>query len=132
MSLYKELHRPNKSLKFDSPNAEVSFLKSFNLKLASSPSKPRVLTIETDIFNTKSDDFLLKPNISPSLSKKNPIVQDSPVYDVFYKTCFKKSPMGNFTTMGNFDFPKKVLKNGVYNKNSKGISGETTWKPSKK
>ena len=132
MTLYKDLHRPNKSLSFDSPNAEMSFLKSLTLKLASSPSKPRVLTIETDIFNTKSDNFFLKQKISPPASKKNPIVQDSPVYDNIFKSSFRKTPMSNVTTMGEFDIPKKAIKKGEFNMNYKGISGENTWKPSKK
>jgi len=39
MALYKELHRPRKSLNFDSPNAEMNFLKSMTSKLSKDSPK---------------------------------------------------------------------------------------------
>ena len=34
MTFYKDLHRQNKSLNFDSPNAEMNFYKSVTCKLS--------------------------------------------------------------------------------------------------
>ena len=39
MALYKELHRPRNSLNFDSPNAEMNFLKSMTSKLSKDSPK---------------------------------------------------------------------------------------------
>ena len=77
----------------------------------------------------------LKTNISNSPSnyvKTDTIVQNSSNYDQVFISSIKKSPMSNMTTINFPSEQKKFLNKGAFNTNIKGMSGQDTWKPSKR
>lgn len=64
--------------------------------------------------------------------KTDTIVQDSPKYDLVFKSSIKKTPMSDMMTMGLLTEHKKILKKGTFNQNFRGMTTQESWKPSRR
>lgn len=138
MTLYRNPCKTCESSAFDSPNAEIRFQKSVNLRFsqtfsASFSQKPRnpapfaEESLQKPEFLEKSSQKTSKKPLRTE--KTDPILQENA--EKVSKTPTKVSNF-NAETLNFEEKPRKVLKTGTFNQNYRGISGENTWKPLRK
>jgi len=88
------------------------------------------IILDSNIFSTEplptKESFFSAKDI---IRTTDTIVQESPKYDLIFKSSVKRTPMSDMMTMGYATEPRKILKKGSFNQNYIGISGEDSWKP---